>query len=249
MRSPIQIFALLLLPLGLHCGSSPEPDPFVITSCEKNFLTTGACPGDRGCAWTGLRWRSIEVDGRCAAFAKTDSACIEAGQCMNNGSTEQLYRLVNGHTETAILIDAYERIRGWLEGREFFLRFPAWSCGPEPAACEAQHDAEACGRLGCFWAPGVRIGITEADRCLGWEPEPVSLCLTPNPHYYVDETGNSFQGSYVRRFFYETESGYRLLELAVSDSAQFRSSDSIPEQASWGTCRSSTTAPVCACGD
>ncbi len=249
MRSPKHLFALALLPLVWGCVSSHESDPFAITACEKNYLKDGVCSYDKGCAWTPQLTRSFEVDGRCAAFTQVGGTCLEAGECMNNGATDPLYRLVDGRTEIAHLIDAWERIRGWLEERDFFLRFPEWSCGPEPAACEAQTDADACGRLGCFWAPSVRVGITEADQCLGWEPQPVALCLAPHPYLVFSEAGNSFHGSVVRRFFYETESGHRVLELAVSDSAKFRSTDQVAVGSDWGVCRSSTTAPVCACGD
>ena len=244
-------FTLLLsLPfVALGCVSEKESDPFAITACEKNFLKDGSCPGDLGCAWTTQLSRSIEVDGRCAAFAHVGSTCIEAGECANNGSTERLFRLVEGHTETAYLIDAWERIRGWLEERNFLLRFPEWSCGPDPAACEAQTDADECGRMGCFWAPAVRVGITEADRCLGWEPEPVALCLAPNPYLFITETGNSFEGSVVRRFYYETAAGFHVVELTASQYARFHSAGQIGPGSSWGECHPYTGAQVCACGD
>jgi len=238
--------ALLFVTNG--CVSEKESDPFAITTCEKNYLKDGTCPYDRGCAWHGERLRSIERDGRCAAFSPAGAVCIEAGESVNNG-TMQLYRLVDGHTEYAYLSNAYERIRGWLERQDFLLRFPEWSCGPDPAACEAQTDADECGRLGCFWAPAVRVGITEADRCLGWGPEPVALCLAPNPYLVISETGNSFEGSVVRRFYYETSVGFHVVELTVSPYARFHSAGQIGPGSSWGECHPYTGAQVCACGD
>ena len=194
---------------------------------------------------TGVQTCALPI----SAFGQIDGVCIDAGQCANNGSTEPLYRFVGDRTERAYLIDAWERIRGWLEERDFRLRFPEWSCGPDAAACEAQSDAEACGQLGCFWAPAVRVGITEADRCLGWEPAPMALCLAPNPYYLINESGNSFEGSSVRRFYYETEAGFHVVELTVSDYARFHSAGQIGPGSSWGDCHPYTGAQVCACGD
>ena len=92
VRCFLPVFLLLSFPLWVACGGSDE-DPFAVTTCDRDFQTTGTCSWTSGCVWEQARWRSLEVDGRCAAFVLAGAACVEAGDSMNNGTME-IYRMI-----------------------------------------------------------------------------------------------------------------------------------------------------------
>ncbi len=93
-----------------------------------------------------LSREAFEVDRHCAAFGPGGSICLAAGESVNN-STMEIYRKADSGTDYAFLGNGYMWLLGWMGLNQYIETYGPWSCGPEPASCEAQTDRAGCERL------------------------------------------------------------------------------------------------------
>jgi hypothetical protein len=97
----------------------------------------------------------------------------------------------------------------------------------------------------------VRVGIVEGDACTGWEPETVSMCLTPYPYLQFEDGTNPYDhNAGVQRRFVTLSTGPRVYEFSISPYARFQSKED-GEPIYWDLCymESSSRPAICNCGD
>jgi hypothetical protein len=205
-------------------------------TCEP--ITDPALCRAAGCTQASA-YRSIMEEGKCVA-ATLRPVCIAVGETSNNAISTHCREPEDGGVEfvwfgEAVPVDGWEYCDYW-----------EYLCGVSSNVCEAQTDCATCEDRYCHWAEAARIGVIEDGLCVGWESQPVGMCLKPRPFLtFLDGVSTFLTGDLEETAFsMETASGARrVLGIRVNATADFASDAT----GSWRRCRPYDQEPTCGC--